>query len=324
MNLFKSIYFRLQRTRNFRALKFLNNPGMMGYQERINLYQTCKSELKGNGVAIEFGAFLGASTSAIQAGLRANEKTKKIDLHVVDCFRSGVDTEFSLITRNIAAQAGQDSLLYENDGWLCFEKIFFANVNHEDTGLYVHRTLLDEFKWQPQPVEFLHLDLPKDWTLAYPIAQLIFPDLVVGAKVLFQDFGYQWSAELIAITGYLISKNLIKPYRVTDTTLSVEVINKISHVEIELLNEAIQHPDQVIELIDVARTATKKISKYVDISLLIAKSQYQYINKTPNEAFKTISELLDNKLFNRESQERLSDIFQNNFSFEKSYITEKV
>lgn len=323
MKLFKSIFFRLQRTKNFATFKFLKNPGMMGYQERMNLYKTCKYELQGNGAVIEFGAFLGASTSAIQAGLKSNKKTRKIDFHVVDCFRSGINTEFSLIARSIAAKTAQDRLLYEKDGWLCFENIFFENIDHKDPHLHVHQTLINEFNWNSQPVELLHLDLPKDWKLAYPIAQMVFPDLLIGGKVLFQDFGYQWSAELIAIAGYLIEKELIKPYRITDTTLSVEITKKISSAEIELLNEAMQDPGKVIELIDIARAATKVINEYANISLLIAKAQYQYLHKTPRDAFITIADVLNYKLFDSESQERLSDILRNNFSFEESYLTEE-
>ena len=292
---------------------------MMGYLERVNLYKTCKTELQGKGVAIEFGAFLGASASAIQAGLRANNLTKKTPLHIVDYFRSDLCSEFTLLTRNIAKNANQELLLYEKDGWLFFDKVFLANMDIKDTNLHVHQTLADNLSWESQSVEFLHLDLPKDWKLAYPIAKMIFPDLIVGAKVLLQDYGYQWSAELIAMVGKMYELGLIKPYKVTDTTLSVEVIKKITLQEINAINSIFIEKENVVRCIDIARNVSHSLSTVTDNTLLLAKAQYQFANGNFEQAFGTLSQILTSPYFSADTKARMHDLFEKNFSPDKSY-----
>ena len=44
---------------------FLRLPGMTTYEERMDLYRTARNELRGEGIALEFGALLGASSAEI-------------------------------------------------------------------------------------------------------------------------------------------------------------------------------------------------------------------------------------------------------------------
>lgn len=318
----KKLLYRVNCLLNkWRYSSFLNAPGMMGYDERMNLFKTCKNELTGKGVAVEFGAFFGASTSAIQHGLRTvNTGQSDSELHVVDCFRSALTSDFTKHVRALASTGKVDHLLKEDDGWLCFYQAFLANINANDPNIKIHRCFLSDLVWVSKPVEFLHLDMPKDWKLAYPIASTIFPDLIVGAKVLFQDFGYQWSAELIALVGGLVSMGLIRPYRLTDTTLSVVVLKPISTNAIVSLNKLMGSPEDVITAIETARGACRELtSSSIDATISMAKAQYQYAHGNVDDCFNIISSILLEPLCGSVTRERLADLFLKGFVADKSY-----
>lgn len=316
------IIYRLSSKINKHRYSFLGVPGMMGYDERMNLYKICRNELSGKGVAVEFGSFFGASSAAIQYGLKGNRRGSfNAEFHVVDCFRSSLSSEFSELARELARRGHIEHLLIEEDGWLDFYKVFLSHVNETDPSLIVHRCFLSDFIWERKPVEFLHLDMPKDWTLASSIATKIFPDLVVGAKVLFQDFGYQWSAELIAMIGNMIDIGLIHPYRLTDTTLSVDVVQPISKKAIATLEQKMSLPSDVISGIESARTACRFLSSNsIDATLSMAKAQYLYSQGRTDECFKIIATILHDSPFDLIKRERLADLFQRAFIFDKSYV----
>lgn len=318
--LIKKLKYRLNNLLDRWRYDFLDIPGMMGYDERMNLFKTCRDELSGKGVAVEFGAFLGASTSAIQQGLKKNKHERSdTEFHVVDCFRSALTSDFSQLVRLLARQGKVENLLYEEDGWLCFDQAFLANIERADPNLKIHQVFLSVFAWESKPVEFLHLDLPKDWKLAHPIASIMFPDLIPGARVLFQDFGYQWSAELIAMVGGLIEIGAIKPYRITDTTLSVIVIKPITQDDVETLNSMMDIPKNVIRTMEVARTTCLNFSKSADATVLMAKAQYQYTHGHIKDCYKALEAVLHHDSFNQATRERMADLFGKAFVMDKSY-----
>ena len=90
--LFRARRISMRKALNYYRYPLLRLPGMMGYEERLDLFLTAQRELTGKGVAVEFGAFLGASTAAIQNGLRSNpqQDVRDVDLHVVDCFQTPI------------------------------------------------------------------------------------------------------------------------------------------------------------------------------------------------------------------------------------------
>lgn len=317
----KKIIYKLASEINKQRYSFLTIPGMMGYDERMNLFNTCRNELLGKGVAVEFGSFLGASSSAIQQGLKKNKvASNNIKFHVVDCFRSTITAEFSQLTRELARQGQIEHLLTEEDGWLNFYKAFLSHIDSTDPGLVIHQCFLSDFVWESKPVEFLHLDLPKDWTQASYIASIIFPDLVVGGKVLFQDFGYQWSAELIAMIGILINMELIRPYRLTDTTLSVNVEQHVSNESIATLKQMMNSPFAVLAGIESARNACKKLaSPSIDATLLMAKAQYKYSHSDVMGCFQIVSSILVDSPCESVTRGRLADLFSRSFVIDKSY-----
>jgi hypothetical protein len=312
---------RLERRFHRRRYPFLAVPGMMGYEERMNLFQTCQRELTGSGIAIEFGAFLGASTAAIQSGLRANPQlTSQTELHVVDCFRTPLTSQFAEHVRKFSHRGHVGHLLREEDGWLIFYDAFMSHINTTDPHINIHRCFLSDFYWHPEPVEFLHLDLPKDWQQASYVASAVFPNLVVGARVLFQDFGYQWSAELIAMIGHLAKMEFIQPYRITDTTLSVTVEKALSVSAIIALRDLMSTPAGVLAGIEHARSECRPLfSLSIDSIILIAKAQYLYSTGADGECLKIISSVLRNNESDLSMVDRICDLLECNFSMSRSY-----
>lgn len=318
---FDKVIHKLHEKINKRNHSFLNIPGMIGYDERMNLFNTCQNEISGKGAIIEFGSFFGASSSAIQQGVKNNKLiTNNIKFHIVDCFQCSLASEFSQLTRDLARQHHVEHLLSEEDGWLKFHKVFQSNLDMNDPILIVHQCFVSNFIWKSQPVELLHLDLPKDWSQASHIASIIFPDLVVGGKILFQDFGYQWSAELIGMVGILIKMKLISPYKLTDTTLSVRVEHHISSESIEAIKIIMKSPSEVLAGIDIAENACKEITTpLVKATISMAKAQYKYSQNDVAGCFQIIASLLKNYSINPAVSLKLSDLFSRSFLIDKSY-----
>lgn len=282
-----------------RSKPFYRIPGMMGSDERENLYQICRKDLRDVGAAVEFGCFLGASTSAIKAGLLANpmisaqrELGRSVpSFNVYDCFRTPTPSFFAGLTRSYAEGAGLGHLIKEHSGWLDFYEVFRANVGADDDLLVVHRGLISELEWPKRPIEFLHLDLPKDWSQARFIAQQTFPSLVPGAYLLYQDFVYHWSAELIATIGFLVKRGAITPERITGSTLTCMVTRAISVAEVEELTLEMGVPDQVMKNFASAMESCDILLEWeARIILRLAKAVYKHERVAPAAAYVLISE----------------------------------
>ncbi|MBK8990206.1 MAG: hypothetical protein IPM40_00265 [Gammaproteobacteria bacterium] len=284
----------------------------------MDLYLAARHELAGHGAAIEFGAFLGASTAAIQAGLRKNTKPAVRDaaLHVVDCFKTPINSAFAAHVRQFALSGHIDDLLSEDSGWLCFYDAFTANVRTDDPKLFVHQCFVQDFRWTSVPVELLHIDLPKDWAQASIIVGTIFPDLVRGARIILQDFAYQWSAELIALVGHLCKMGQMMPYRVRATTLSCILDSPVSMQSIQELQERMSGASGVIAGIDLARDYCRGITTTKeDLILRMAKAQYLKACARSSECNQEIAEILD-AMTGRDDFElrgRLAELFHYDF-----------
>ena len=318
----------LRRRLLLRKYPFLSVPGMMGIEERLNLFNTCRSELTGAGSALEFGAFFGASTAAIQAGLRANPQhsAQRAKLRVVDCFCTPRLSTFAAHVRELASLADVTGLLNEKDDWLFFDDVFLSHINIEDPYLVVDRCLLADFSWTSEPVEFLHLDLPKDWSQASYITTKVFPSLLVGARVLFQDFGYQWSAELIAMVGHLTTMGFIRPYRLTDTTLSAVVEAPFSSADMIDINSLMGSSTGILRGLDDARRISRELDATLSTEavILAAKAQYYYQLGDVLQCFEILSLVLKQSHARQDVIIRISELLEWGFTMKKSYESHEV
>jgi hypothetical protein len=256
---------------------------MVAYVERENLYRRSKS-LTGKGHALEFGAYFGASTASILQGLQECNFTKK--LHVYDVFRTR-NALFADLTRQLAK--GLEHRLVMQDGWLDFFEVFRAHVN--DQMVVVHRDFVSELNWTGEPVELLHLDLPKDWKQAQYIADQVFTCLVPGAQVIFQDFSYQWAAELIAMIGQMHKSGLLRFESLDETTLSAVLLRKIGMSDLNALSAEMSDPSRTISNLDVAiKAASPMMSRDDQIVTSVARSIFVY-QKDPEEALRNLADV---------------------------------
>jgi len=219
---------------------------MMGYEERLNLYHLVQRDSIDQGVMIEFGAFFGASTAAIQAGIKKkNSAAGLAEFYVVDSFRSSTSSSFTDHVRMHAKNQDAEFLLKEENDFVDFYDCFLENVG-EPENMHIVRCLLSDFTFVDKPISFMHLDLPKEWSQLKMIVTACFPYLRVDSIVLFQDFGYQWSAELIAAVGLMLNNGNISVINLVDTTLSVKVEREFSEQDIGELIRAMSNAEEII------------------------------------------------------------------------------
>ena len=88
--------FKDRIVRIYRRIRYpwLGISGMMGDEERLNLFKLARNDKSKSGIAIEFGAFFGASTSAIQAGFLKTHGKECKEFYVIDSFSSRISSSF--------------------------------------------------------------------------------------------------------------------------------------------------------------------------------------------------------------------------------------
>lgn len=228
---------------------YLLIPGMVSRSERKNLAKQAAT-LTGRGHALEFGAFFGASTGAILCGLKQNGLTK--EFHVYDYFKTN-DQWFSDITRQLAK--GHESLLSTDGDWLDFSGIYEFFIN--DPVIHTHKILISDLEWKNEDIEFIHLDLPKDWSQAKKIVSETFPWIIKDAKLIFQDFVNQWSFEIGAMIGFLLKGKLIRIDGSFGSTLSTTSNKNFGKDDVQSLMSEMFDKKKVLSNFDYAFEHTK-------------------------------------------------------------------
>jgi hypothetical protein len=230
---------------------YLLIPGMVSRSERKNLAKQA-SRLTGRGHVLEFGAFFGASTAAILCGLKQNGLTK--EFHVFDYFK----------TRQLAK--GHESLLSFDGEWLDFSGVYDYFIN--DPVVHTHKILIRDLKWKNEPIEFIHLDLPKDWSQAKKIANDTFPWIIKDAKLIFQDYVNQWSFEIGAMIGFLLKERLISVDGSFGSTLSTSANEKFGMDSLQSLITEMSDKTKVLNNFDYAFEHTRNFLNQEEQTIL--------------------------------------------------------
>lgn len=308
--------------RNFQGNRhqFLSVTGMMAYEERLNLYHLVQSAPIDKGVVIEFGAFFGASTAAIQAGIQKKSPAFGLaEFYVVDSFLSRTSSSFTDHVRSHAKRQGDESLLKEENGFVDFHDCFLKNLGKPEN-MHISRQLLSEFTFVGKPISFMHLDLPKEWSQLNTIITSCFPYLREDSLVLFQDFGYQWSAELIAAIGLMLRNGNISVVNLVETTLSVKVERKFIEQDIEELIRAMSNDEEIIAgicySIDFVDSYFCTESR---ATVQIAFAQFYFSIGRFSTAFEILSAALLECAGNIEIAAKVSEVLGENFVLDTSY-----
>ena len=260
---------------------FINAPGMIDFNERINLYELTKNHYNGHGHIVEFGAFFGSSISCFLAGLSHGKKLDKFNnnhetnFHIFDIFKTPKDSYFARFVEKISSEHNLDNFLsYEGD-WINFYGVFEEVVSKYKFSKEVHTMLINDMQWSYGNIEILHLDLSKDWSQSKTIAERAFIHVIQGGHILFQDFVYHWSSDLISMIGYLIKNKNIQPIRIDGTTLTTKVLKQISIEDIENLKLEMENNSSYLKNFNLAFKSTSELhNTFIENTLLIASSVF--------------------------------------------------
>lgn len=170
--------------------------GMLGLEERKLLYQLARNIYTGEGAVVELGAFCGASTCCLAAGLRDNPRAVGRRVDSYDSFIAGEPylVDFIRTQFHETFEIGQS-----------FAGIF-RRATAEFAGLIeMHPGDLLEQSWPAgTPIEILFVDVAKTLALSGKVLTEFFPHLVPGKSiVIHQDFYHPTAFYLPVVMDFL-------------------------------------------------------------------------------------------------------------------------
>lgn len=176
-------------------------PSMTSADEKALYFDVARS-YGGRGAVIEIGSWLGSSTFEICRGLDASGRDWR--LTVIDRFRWSDLYERSY--PGIALRDGESFLpLFRQNLTAYADRIDCIEAELKD---------LPTVFAPPERIELLFVDAPKSWGMLWTVLDLLAPCLVVGARLVFQDFLHITSRQLIWL---LASIPQLRPVHVVDS-----------------------------------------------------------------------------------------------------------
>ena len=170
--------------------------GMLGLEERKLLYGLARGCYTGEGEVVELGAFCGASTCCLAAGLRENQSAAGHQIHSYDSF---VANEPYLVDF-IRTQFGEPLQMGES-----FASIFRRATAEFADIIEVHEGDLLQQTWPSQlPIEILFVDVAKTLALSSKVLTEFFVHLIPGKSiVIHQDFYHPTAFYLPVVMDFL-------------------------------------------------------------------------------------------------------------------------
>jgi len=170
--------------------------GMLGLDERRLLYHLARDNYTGEGTVVELGAFCGASTCCLAAGLRDNPVAAG---RWVDSFDNFIASEPYLVDF-LRTQFRETVELGKS-----FEAIFRRSVAPFADRVRVHKgNLLDQTWPIDDPIEILFVDVAKTLALSGKVLIEFFTRLIPGKSlVIQQDFYHPTAFYLPVVMEFL-------------------------------------------------------------------------------------------------------------------------
>ncbi len=188
-------------------------PGMIEPVEQELLFSLAQSlALAPGDCVIEFGTFFGRSTHCLAQGLASNPGFGGANRFAAyDSFRCARDGAFAPYVLQFAQQGEVSHLLQSDGASIDFQGVFTHYLQEyiERLSLQVVQSELADSQPPEGTIAMLHIDSPKFYAEFKAIAFRFLPRLRAGAVVVFQDFFYQWSASLVAITMLLVRSGIL-------------------------------------------------------------------------------------------------------------------
>ncbi|MBF6571008.1 MAG: class I SAM-dependent methyltransferase [Candidatus Binataceae bacterium] len=171
--------------------------GMLGLEERKLLYHLARNTYSGEGAVVELGAFCGASTCCLAAGLRDNPRAAGHHVHSYDSFIASEPYLVEFIGAEFGAtiETGQS-----------FAAIFRRATAQFADLIEVHAGDLLEQRWPAaMPIEILFVDVAKTLALSGKVLGEFFAHLIPGKSlVVHQDFYHPTAFYLPVVMDFLM------------------------------------------------------------------------------------------------------------------------
>ena len=181
--------------------------GLLGLEERKLLYHLTSNLYTGEGAVVELGAFCGASTCCLAAGMRENPRAAGLRLHSYDNF---IASEPYLVDF-IRAQFGEPLELGQS-----FATLFrFATAQFADI-IETHQGDLLKQTWPSgEPIEILFVDIAKTLALSGKVLTEFFTHLVPRKSIVIQQDFYHPTAFYLPVVMDFLSDHfsIIEPGR---------------------------------------------------------------------------------------------------------------
>ena len=247
--------------------EILRLPGMIEEVERRLLFKI-GYQLPHNAIVVEFGTFLGASLACVLAGLTESPiKSSGIEMISFDGFNCHTSSGLYEYVIGYCRKAGLEDFLVRHGEVVNWRKIpsqlfgkYEEQLGFKCTKL-VEQLVDESFKGTciPENINFLHLDMPKDWKTMRAILISIKDKLRQGALVCFQDYAFELSGELIVAFSLLVNTGRLVPVRCCASSVYYRVSKALDYSCIEQINSFLNRKDTF--LADMALTAPDEFKK---------------------------------------------------------------
>lgn len=197
-------------------------PAMTTDAERALYYRLAKDA--GEGAIVEFGAWLGASTASIAAGVRDSGAARKVQVYDKFVSKPG--------------HARKVEAFYDKHGGAIpigpSLQQFEANLGPLLEYVDVHQGQIEDIAWRGGPIAVLITDAPKRVPQISPVLTALRNDLLPGSIMAWQDFCHFPSYEIPACLYRLREHIEFVEAVVPGTTLVFRVKSQWSAAEVSL------------------------------------------------------------------------------------------
>jgi hypothetical protein len=171
--------------------------GMLSLEERKLLYQLARYTYTGEGAVVDLGAFCGASTCCLAAGMKGNPRAAGRHVDSYDCFIASEPYLVDFIRR----QFGETIEMGQS-----FAAIFRRATAEFADRIEVHAGDLLEQSWPPElPIEILFVDVAKTLALSGKVLTEFVTHLTPGISiVIHQDFYHPTAFYLPVVMDFLM------------------------------------------------------------------------------------------------------------------------
>lgn len=197
-------------------------------------------------VVCEFGAYFGLSTRCLVDGLASN-KTLQVEsrrtsaLHAYDIFSCSQAGAFARYVQRDAAKAGLTDLLRTNGGRIDFSAVFDHHMKGLPPMLLTrHQTEITTARHVGGSIALMHVDAPKWYAEYMQIMREFGPHLKLGAKVVFQDYFFHWSAGVVGAVQLFIENGTFEPLESAASSLLVRVEKPVTGASLDALDASFQ------------------------------------------------------------------------------------